>query len=774
MKGIKRICTFIFLILFMFSTPLCLVNAEEVGFNFKSFKEDGKRKWEVINSNVNPAMISPAGYFSSSDERIVYCIEPGIVYLNLKDGKYTTVKNSIQFPSLTGLDTDVLDELHLIGYFGYGYNGDKSDEMYVATQLLIWNTVVPNSSAVYSGEKSVINQKMKEIQNRVDNANRKPSFNSKTLEINLNEEVEIIDSNGMLNQGYTVSACINCNATIQDNSLIVSSNNIGTARVILSRKISDNSKGSILYVAGTHQKLMSFGDPASVESTVNFKVNGSEIRIQKSDKETGKIEAQGDATLKGAIYGIYDSDNNLVTELATDENGQASYYVGYGTYTVKELVAPIGYKLSDEVFTITIDEINADEGVTILAHDEVIKGKGIIYKESISVNGTIKAENGAEFNIINSKGEIVKKLVTDEDGVSLLKLPYGSYTLHQTKGLKNHSLSEDIPFTITSEDKVFKFRLKDIEYSNFSLTKTDISGANPIEGATIEIYKKEKSGDILIYKGVTNKDGKINISHLELGEYYFIETKAPEHYILNTDKHYFNVSEYGKIYYKTLSNERYSSFEITKVDITGSNPVEGATVEIYKINNDGSDILVYTGVTDQEGKIYMQDIAIGDYYFIETDAPFGYLINKEKHLFSITENGITYKESFEDDYTVVEFEKRDFEDGNLLEGAKICIYNLEGEEIACGVTDQKGKIIFEKLPLGHYYYQEIEAPKGYELNSEKYEFELSDENSKLSITLTNDLIVEVPDTHKNSFSFVIVTLGLFIVGIGLIMYGKKK
>ncbi|ERK28408.1 SpaA isopeptide-forming pilin-related protein, partial [Clostridium intestinale] len=85
------------------------------------------------------------------------------------------------------------------------------------------------------------------------------------------------------------------------------------------------------------------------------------------------------------------------------------------------------------------------------------------------------------------------------------------------------------------------------------ISKTDISTSAPVSGATIAIYTKDGRK---VIEAVTDKDGKVRFEKLNYGEYYFVETNAPDGYVLNTDKHEFSIKEDGVILKDSITNTK--------------------------------------------------------------------------------------------------------------------------------------------------------------------------------------------------------------------------
>ena len=122
----------------------------------------------------------------------------------------------------------------------------------------------------------------------------------------------------------------------------------------------------------------------------------------------------------------------------------------------------------------------------------------------------------------------------------------------------------------------------------------------------------------------------------------------------------------------------------------------------------------------------------------------------------------------------LEFTKVDLSTGDPLPNTLIEVYNAETEElIFSGRTDENGKIIIKDLEYGKYYILEKEAPENYILNEEKMYFEILENGEVVKATMTNEK-VEMPKTFNTDITSVITIMGTALVGLGLLLYAKKK
>ena len=157
-----------------------------------------------------------------------------------------------------------------------------------------------------------------------------------------------------------------------------------------------------------------------------------------------------------------------------------------------------------------------------------------------------------------------------------------------------------------------------------------------ISNALIEIYKEEGT---LFYSGKTDKNGKIVLPNLDIGKYYIIEKEAPKYYRLNTERMNFEVKENGKVIKSTMKDKRKEgSLKIIKKDADNNKLLKGAEFDIYFVDNKK---IMFKGVTNENGELYIPTLVAGKYCVIETKAPDGYRLSAKKECFEIDKEGQT-------------------------------------------------------------------------------------------------------------------------------------
>lgn len=437
------------------------------------------------------------------------------------------------------------------------------------------------------------------------------------------------------------------------------------------------------------------GQTASVQfSNVlkKFRVN-----VTKQDYEKG--HAQGDAKLSGAVYGLYKGDE-LVAQYTTDSNGSftTDYYVCGTDWTIKEISPSEGYLLNDTVYRVGADprdyniEYNTAPDMTVM--EQVIKGKISIIKHTDNGDTKIETpEKGAEFQVyLKSAGSFVNAdkderdtIVCDQDGFASTKLlPYGVYTVHQTKGWDGREKITDFDVFINTDGKTYKFLINNKNFESYlKVVKLDKETGKriPYEGAAFEIYDSNNHRITMqytypqvtsIHTFYTNKEGYlITPEKLPYGDYTLKEVQAPYGYVLDDTPVPFSITQENSstdtgvtvvkvkardvaqkgVINITKTGEIFSSVEENKGVYTPKYSVgnlKGAVFEVYAAEDittlDGTvryeqGTLVDTVTTDDDGVAKSKELYLGKYTVIEKTAPNGYVHNAAKYNAELTYAG---------------------------------------------------------------------------------------------------------------------------------------
>ena len=435
------------------------------------------------------------------------------------------------------------------------------------------------------------------------------------------------------------------------------------------------------------------------------------LTVTKTDAETKS--AQGDASLAGAVYGIY-NDGKLIDKYTTDKNGSftTSYYVCGNNWTLKEIEPSEGYLLDETEYHIgaeakkyTIENNSISMGVT----EDILKGKISIIKHTDDGSTKIETpEKGAEFQVyLKSAGSYNKAkdterdiLTCDEYGFAETKdLPYGTYTVHQTKGWNGTEFIADFDVFISENNKTYKYLINNASLESYvKIVKVDSETGKqiPYAGAGFQIYDPNENKVTMKYTYpevttidtfYTNSDGYlITPEALPYGKgYSVIEVQAPYGYILDSTPIYFDITaenttdENGVTIVKIAKKNAPQKGTIT-VEKTGEifsnvtaigggytdengndvafptiykpeyslNGLSGAVFEIYADEDittpDGTvrakkDELVATLKTNSKGTATSKQLYLGKYRVVEKTAPYGFVLNKTVNHIELTYAG---------------------------------------------------------------------------------------------------------------------------------------
>ena len=426
------------------------------------------------------------------------------------------------------------------------------------------------------------------------------------------------------------------------------------------------------------------------------------VTVTKSDKEEGT--AQGDATLAGAVYGIYKGET-LVDKYVTDANGQftTKEYICDTDWTVREITPSEGYLLDK-----TIHKVGADPKLYEVEHnltandvtEQVMKGNIAVIKHTDDGETKIETpEKGAEFEVyLKSSGSYDAAeederdtLVCDENGFAQSKdMPYGVYTVHQTKGWEGRELMSDFDVFISKDGQTYRYLINNANFESFiKVVKKDAETGKtiPYAGAGFQIYDPAGNKVTMTFTYptpttidtfYTDADGQlVTPEKLEYGKgYSLVEVQAPYGYVLDSTPVSFDVTEENatqegsiklvKVEKLNMAQKGTISVEKTGevffgVNVSGEEgkdviyqpvyKVKGLTGATYEITADEDVVtpdgtlryqkgdVVDTITTDKEGTAKSKELYLGKYTVTETKAPEGMVINKDGHQVELTYAG---------------------------------------------------------------------------------------------------------------------------------------
>ncbi|MFD5262754.1 SpaA isopeptide-forming pilin-related protein [Bacillus wiedmannii] len=459
-----------------------------------------------------------------------------------------------------------------------------------------------------------------------------------------------------------------------------------------------------------------------------------------------KIDDIDRTMLKDAVFKIVDMKGNEVrTNLVTNDNGEISVSnLRPGDYQFIETAAPEHYMLDETPIPFTIER-SQTEKITVTGKNTLKKGSVELTKID-DIDTDTKLAN-AVFNLLDADGEIVEEgLKTNAEGKIVVEnLRPGTYKFIETAAPEHYDLNKKpIEFTIKkSQTETLHVTAKNaLTKGAVELSKVDDIDDTTLEGAVFNIV--DMNGTVIHKDLVTNGKGKIEINDLRPGDYQFIETEAPKHYVLDETPINFTIEKGQK---KTISltaknSLKQGSIELIKVD--DLNDQTKLADAVFNLLDQNGKVLKTDLKTNSEGKIIVENLRPGTYQFVETTAPKHYDLDKKPIVVTVEKSQkdiatITMKNSLTKGG--VELTKVDDVDGTTLEGAVFNIVDMNGTVIRKNLTtNSQGKISVSNLRPGDYQFIETKAPKHYDLNKEPIPFTIEKGQAEpISVTAKNSL-----------------------------------
>ena len=536
------------------------------------------------------------------------------------------------------------------------------------------------------------------------------------------------------------------------------------------------------------------------------------VTVTKSDREEGT--AQGDAKLSGAVYGIYKGDT-LVDKYVTDSEGQftTKEYVCDSDWTIREITPSEGYLLDK-----SIHKVGAEPKLFTIEHnlvandvtEQVMKGNIAIIKHTDDGETKIETpENGAELEVyLKYSGSFEKAdkderdtIVCDENGFAQTKdMPYGVYTVHQTKGWEGREFMKDFDVFISQDGQTYRYLINNANFESYiKVVKVDAETGKtiPYAGAGFQIYDPagNKVSMTFTYPTpttidtfYTDADGQlVTPEKLDYGKgYSLVEVQAPYGYVLDSTPVSFDVTEENstqeggitliKVDKPNMAQKGTISVEKTGevffgVNVSGEEDkdviyqpvykVKGLAGAVYEITADEDVItpdgtlryhkgdVVDTVTTDEDGTAKSKELYLGKYTVVETKAPTGMVINKEKHSVELTYAGqdvavtetatsfvnerqkvkISLEKILEQDETFGIGKNDEIKNISFGLYAKEDIVSSSGTAIPADglieiiTLDENGAATANTdLPFGSYYVKEIATDEHYILSDTQYPF----------------------------------------------------
>lgn len=456
--------------------------------------------------------------------------------------------------------------------------------------------------------------------------------------------------------------------------------------------------------------------------------------------------------LKNAEFSIFKVDDNgnkigeaVQTGLVTDDKGQIyAKYLSPGNYAFQETKAPKGYIKNERLYLFTINKSSIDAHAILKDYPSAVNFKGTAKIIKRDKDGNVLA--GADFKVIDeNKKEVRNGLVSNKDGqVTVDELSPGKYQFVEVKAPKGYVVNtKPVDFEIKSSSlgkpETIEVNLETgfVNYKgSVLLVKYDDSfEAKPLKNAEFDIISVATGRAVNDKSLTTDENGRINYDGLAPGDYFIKETKAPNGFILNKKIIPFTIANQASgVPEVKVASDKFINYrgnaELTKTDARGE-ALEGAEFKVIDVNG----LTVQEKLTsDENGVVNVEGLGPGKYFFKETKAPKGYMLNDAPKEFNISldaiDKPVKVKAGSLINYQGSAELIKTGADSKVLQGAEFKVVDSKGNDVKTGlVSDVNGKVHVEGLAPGTYKFVEIKPPQDYQLSDKTYEFVIYDKSN---------------------------------------------
>ena len=457
------------------------------------------------------------------------------------------------------------------------------------------------------------------------------------------------------------------------------------------------------------------------------------------------FEVRAAETVAGKDGTVWFTQDALVSTLTTTAEGMAvSEPLPLGRYYLVETQAPAGYALDETRYDVTLaatDSQTALVDVQVKAGNAYIPVEITVEKQAETLQSTAQADGtlirqvvdgpgeGFVFGLYNAfdirypggmlpAGTLVATGATDAEGRLTFagNYPHGDYEVRELQAPEGWKRSpERFPITLepegTETGTVIRARVavrNALIYTPVTLTKTDITGANTVPGALIEV--RDESGAV-IYRAYTDERGELPDIPVTPGRYTFREVLAPEGYALNEAETSFTVDAEGNVRGNTLLRDDFTRVQLQKQYEDGQ-PMGGVTFAL--LDEAGTQLMA--AISDRNGLATFERIPYGSYTIVETQPLPGYFLADVAVELQVDGSFVNPKEPLA---TIVNHPMRIMcrkvnPSGTPLPGAEFCLVDAAtGTVVEIAVSDEEGCFAFEHVDYGDWIIRERKAPEGY-------------------------------------------------------------
>ena len=524
-------------------------------------------------------------------------------------------------------------------------------------------------------------------------------------------------------------------------------------------------------------------EPQTVKIATDTADFGSEVSVKNSPWTAPFIITKknlGGELLPNCEFEILDENKRQITTGITDENGIATFSLGYGKYFYHEIAAPEEYIIDDTLYPFEITE----EGVSVYAEmTNYLKEGSIKVTKTTTGNLNVKDIGFIVKGISDTNSDIERELFTDENGEALFEnLPIGKYTVTEDGSTvpAAYIVADEQEVTVEYNETA-EVAFENIEKTGSIKVQKRTEGQKNVEGITFYLKGTSDTGREINIPATTNKDGIAVFENVPIGTYSIIEDEetVPYGYLVADEK------EVTVIYSETvdaeiLNNEQTGTIKVHK-RTEGDLNISGITFYLKGTSDTGREINI-PATTDKDGVAVFENVPVGTYKIIEDKetVPYGYLVADEKEV------KVEYAQTI--DATILNNEQtgsikvhKKTADMTNVEGIRFILSGVSdtGREIRIEtVTDKDGLAKFEGVPVGTYTITEdgSTVPYGYLVADSKQV------TVAYAQTVDTDMVNEkAPDTpntgvtdNDSDGSKALCSVAIILAGAAIVMFSRKR
>ncbi len=386
---------------------------------------------------------------------------------------------------------------------------------------------------------------------------------------------------------------------------------------------------------------------------------------------------------------------------------------------------------SDMVDTMQQSVVSTLVGVpkqkTVSASVKMPSGSLTIKKVDSSDNTSLE---GASIEVIRmaTNKSVINFTTTTEDYLVDNLLP-GEYEIKEVRAPNGYYIDKESTNVVISDSNLNISSMITNSKYDVRIRKIDSDTGNPVSGAVLNIVNS--NNEVVDTITTTNDYVSVDTTKLSEGTYKVVEVSAPSGYFVSSEEKEFTLDKSHTSITVDFEDEK-NEVLIEKKDASNNNFVSGAVLRLVRV----SDNSIIDEWTSNNKAHSIKGLGPGEYKVVEVKAPNGYTLSSSEVPVTITgEEKEARTVTFYNSNNQVVINKVD-EEGNPLSGAKLRVTNSNGDEIEAFTTTKEAYSL-DKLSPGTYYVEEIEAPSGYALNTERKSFIIDENTTSIQVTMEN-------------------------------------